>query len=87
MWVNRFFAVSFFLFAIAGSAQTPSQASLEAIIRRLDAAEAVRNGTIDYSSFTREINTMLFHGNTVPERARWRGPSRQVVRIEIRSAP
>ena len=25
----------------------------------------IRNGTIDYSSFTREIETILFHGNTV----------------------
>jgi ketosteroid isomerase-like protein len=25
----------------------------------------IRNGTIDYSSFVREIETILFHGNTV----------------------
>lgn len=25
----------------------------------------IRNGTIDYSSFTREIETILFHGNTI----------------------
>ena len=25
----------------------------------------IRNGTIDYTSFVREIETMLFHGNTV----------------------
>jgi hypothetical protein len=25
----------------------------------------IRNGTIDYSSFNREIETVLFHGNTV----------------------
>lgn len=25
----------------------------------------IRNGTIDYASFVREIETMLFHGNTV----------------------
>lgn len=84
-------------------AQSPAQDSLEALIRRLDHAEAqgllqrdstalrriwardftvnnprnsitrgseevvalIRNGTIDYSSFVREIETILFHGNTV----------------------
>jgi hypothetical protein len=25
----------------------------------------IRNGTIDYSSFNREIETILFHGNTI----------------------
>lgn len=85
------------------SAQSISQDSTEALIRRLDRAEAdgllhrdstalrklwardftvnnprnsitrgsdevvglIRNGTIDYSSFLREIETILFHGNTV----------------------
>jgi len=85
------------------SAQTPSLASLEAQIRRLDRAEAegllhrdssalrkiwapdftvnnprnsitrgsdevvalIRNGTIDYSSFKREIESILFHDNAV----------------------
>lgn len=85
------------------TAQTASQDSLEALIRRLDRAEAeglrnrdsvalrriwardftvnnprnsitrgseevialIRNGTIDYSSFNREIETILFHGNTI----------------------
>lgn len=105
MWMNRCLAatVPFFLFAITASAQIPSQDSLEALIRRIDASEAagllnrdstalrkiwahdftvnnprnsitrgseevialIRNGIIDYSSFTREIETILFHGNTV----------------------
>ena len=85
------------------SAQSSAQDSLEALIRRLDRAEAqgllqrdstalrklwapdftvnnprnsitpgaeavialIRNGTIDYSSFVREIETILFHGNVV----------------------
>jgi len=91
------------LSASNASAQTQAQDSLEALIRRLDSAEAqallhrdstalrklwaadftvnnprngitrgsdgvialIRNGTIDYSSFVREIETILFHGNTV----------------------
>lgn len=105
MSMNRCFAAAaaFFLFAITASAQTPSHASLESLIRRIDGAEAagllhrdstalrkiwardftvnnprngitrgsdavvalIRNGTIDYSSFTRDIETVLFHGNTV----------------------
>jgi hypothetical protein len=105
MWMNRCVAVglSFFVLATDASAQTPSRASLEALIRRRDAAEAagllhrdstalrkiwardftvnnprnsitrgsdevvalIRNGTIDYSSFKRDIETILFHGNTV----------------------
>ena len=85
------------------SAQSAAQSSLEALIRRLDHAEAqallrrdttelrtiwardftvnnprnsitrggeevvalIRSGTIDYSSFAREIETILFHGNAV----------------------
>jgi ketosteroid isomerase-like protein len=85
------------------SAQTSARDSLEALIRRLDHAEAqgllrrdstalrriwardftvnnprnsitrgsdevvalIRNGTIDYSTFARDIETILFHGNTV----------------------
>jgi hypothetical protein len=84
-------------------AQANPQDSLEALIRRLDKAEAqgllhrdstalrklwaadftvnnprnsitrgsdevvalIRNGTIDYSTFLREIETILFHGSTV----------------------
>src|SRR3954464_13870209 len=84
-------------------AQSSGRDSLEALIRRLDRAEAqgllhrdstalrrlwapdftvnnprnsitqgsdevvalIRNGTIDYSSFTRDIETILFHGSTV----------------------
>jgi hypothetical protein len=87
----------------AASAQAPGQDSLEALIRRLDDAEAqallrrdssalrriwardftvnnprssitrgseevvalIRNGTIDYSSVAREIETILFHGDAV----------------------
>ncbi len=30
-----------------------------------DVVALIRNGTIDYSSFVREIETILFHGNTV----------------------
>ena len=83
--------------------QSPAQDSLEALIRRLDHAEAqgllrrdstalrkiwaseftvnnprnsitrgseavialIRNGTIDYSSFERDIETILFHGDVV----------------------
>jgi ketosteroid isomerase-like protein len=85
------------------SAQTSARDSLEALIRRLDHAEAqgllrrdstalrriwardftvnnprnsitrgsdevvalIRNGTIDYSTFARDIETILFHGSTV----------------------
>ena len=85
------------------SAQSSSQDSVEALIRRLDGAEAegllhrdstalrtiwardftvnnprssitrgseevvalIRNGTIDYAAFVRNIETILFHGNTV----------------------
>ncbi len=32
---------------------------------RKDVVVLIRNGTIDYASFDREIETMLFHGNTV----------------------
>ena len=91
------------LVAVDASAQTPARDSLEALIRRLDQAEAqgllhrdstalrriwapdftvnnprnsitrgseavvalIRNGTIDYSSFARDIETILVHGNTV----------------------
>jgi hypothetical protein len=36
------------------------------ITRGSDAVVAlIRNGTIDYSSFDRDIETMLFHGSTV----------------------
>lgn len=97
-------AVSLMLVAICtASAQTHPQDSLEALIRRLDKAEAqgllhrdstalrkiwasdftvnnprnsitrgrdevvalIRNGTIDYSTFVREIETILLHGSTV----------------------
>lgn len=87
----------------AVSAQTPARDSVDAIIRRLDAAEAqgllrrdstalrriwapdftvnnprnsitrgaeevialIRNGTIDYSSFARDIEAILFYGDVV----------------------
>jgi len=97
-------AVSLVLVSLStASAQTQPQDSLEALIRRLDQAEAqgllhrdstalrklwapdftvnnprnsitrgsdevvalIRNGTIDYSTFVREIETILFHGSTV----------------------
>jgi len=32
---------------------------------RKEVVALIRNGTIDYSSFVREIETMLFHGDTV----------------------
>jgi ketosteroid isomerase-like protein len=32
---------------------------------RKEVAALIRNGTIDYSSFVREVETMLFHGDTV----------------------
>jgi len=95
-------AVAFFVAGDA-SAQSSAQDSLEALIRRLDHAEAqgllhrdstalrklwahdftvnnprdsitrgseavvalIRNGTIDYSSFVRDIETILFHGTVV----------------------
>ena len=97
-------AMAFVLVLVGdASAQSSAQSSLEAVIRRLDQAEAgallhrdstalrriwasdftvnnprnsitrgseevialIRNGTIDYASFEREIETILFHGNTV----------------------
>ena len=97
-------AVALVLFhAGAAPAQSPARDSLEALIRRLDHAEAqgllrrdstalrriwardftvnnprnsitrgsdevvalIRNGTIDYSSFVRDIETILFHDNVV----------------------
>ena len=97
-------AIAFALFVVGdASAQSSAQDSLEALIRRLDHAEAqgllrrdstalrriwardftvnnprgsvtrgseevvalIRNGTIDYSSFVRDIETILFHGTTV----------------------
>ena len=32
---------------------------------RKEVVALIRNGTIDYASFVREIETMLFHGDTV----------------------
>jgi ketosteroid isomerase-like protein len=32
---------------------------------RKDVVALIRNGTIDYSSFVRDVETMLFHGDTV----------------------
>lgn len=96
-------AVLMLLLAGDASGQTAARVKLEALIRRLDHAEAegllhrdstalrriwaadftvnnprnsitrgsdavvalIRNGTIDYSSFVRDIETILFHGNTV----------------------
>lgn len=97
-------AFALVLFPItAALAQAPARDSLEAVIRRLDAAEAqgllrrdstalrriwardftvnnprnsitrgaeevialIRNGTIDYSSFARDIEAILFHGDVV----------------------
>ena len=106
MALKRYYALAIaFIVLSAGrvSAQTPAQGTLDALIRRLDHAEAqgllhrdttalkklwapdftvnnprnsvtrgsegvialIRNGTIDYSSFAREIETILFHGSTV----------------------
>jgi hypothetical protein len=97
-------AVSLVLVSISTAfAQTHPQDSLDALIRRLEKAEAqgllhrdstalrklwaadftvnnprnsitrgsdevvalIRNGTIDYATFVREIETILFHGSTV----------------------
>jgi ketosteroid isomerase-like protein len=97
-------ATALVLLRVSGAlAQSSAQDSLEALIRRLDHAEAqgllrrdstalrriwardftvnnprnsitrgaeavvalIRNGTIDYSSFVRDIETILFHGDVV----------------------
>ena len=97
-------AIALALLNVSGAAgQSSASDSLEALIRRLDHAEAegllhrdtialrriwardftvnnprnsvtrgsegvvalIRNGTIDYSSFARDIETILFHGDVV----------------------
>lgn len=101
-WLPRI-ALMLVLSPITAPAQAPARDSLEAVIRRLDAAEAqgllrrdstalrriwapdftvnnprnsitrgadevialIRNGTIDYSSFARDIEAILFHGDVV----------------------
>jgi ketosteroid isomerase-like protein len=102
-WVPAVALLPLLFPANVASAQGSTNASAEATIRRLDAAEAqgllqrdstslrriwapdftvnnprnsitrgaeevvalIRNGTIDYSSFRREIEAMLFHGDVV----------------------
>ena len=102
-WLPAIVLVLMTVLAAAASAQTSTRDSLEAVIRRLDAAEAqgllrrdstalrrlwapdftvnnprnsitrgaeavialIRNGTIDYSSFARDIEAILFHGDVV----------------------
>jgi hypothetical protein len=102
-WFPAIALVLVLLPVTAAPAQTSTRDSLEAVIRRLDAAEAqgllrrdstalrriwardftvnnprnsitrgaeevialIRNGTIDYSSFARDIEAILFHGDVV----------------------
>lgn len=102
-WLPRIAFVLVLSPITAAPAQAPARDSLEAVIRRLDAAEAqgllrrdstalrriwaadftvnnprnsitrgaeevialIRNGTIDYSSFARDIEVILFHGDVV----------------------
>jgi hypothetical protein len=102
-WLPRIALVLALSPITAASAQVPALDSLEAVIRRLDAAEAqgllrrdsttlrriwapdftvnnprnsitrgaeavialIRDGTIDYSSFARDIEAILFHGDVV----------------------